>query len=198
MKKVLLEQPKPKPGAKPTRGGQSTGPTQTSTPPADPTPTEGPTTDAPTQEPTVTTSPYEKWATVFKFTTQDNKEVAIRLDNELKSAIEKFKTAGFDDDDAFVRAVVETYPKVTYIFFLKGTADIKESVTENGSEYFKRTLCFPGFKFGIVISIGHLRNQIQYLHKNSQHHYQMSCNIYIHLYRFQNSHFFPLVILYFC
>lgn len=102
------------------------------TPPADPTTPADSTRDTPTQEPTVTASPYEKWATVFKFTTQDNKEVAIRLDNELKSAIEKFKIAGFDDDDAFVRAVVETYPKVSYVFFLKGTADIKESVIENG------------------------------------------------------------------
>lgn len=88
-----------------------------------------PGTPAQTQAPV---NQYQKWATVFKFTTQDNKEVRIALDNELTSAIEKWKLAGFDDDDSFVRAVIETYPKVTYIYFVKGTANIKESVKELG------------------------------------------------------------------
>ncbi len=36
-------------------------------------------------------NPYEKWGRVFKFTTEDDKEVRIAFNNELISAIEKFK-----------------------------------------------------------------------------------------------------------
>ena len=77
-------------------------------------------------------NPYEKWGTIFKFTTEDDKEVRIAFDNELISAIDKFKSVGFDEDDSFVRAVAETYPKIGYILFLKGSANLKESVEIKG------------------------------------------------------------------
>lgn len=109
--KVLLEQPVKKAGAQPNEPAQD----PKATPP-----------------PAPAASPYEKWGRVFKFTTEDDKEVIIALDNELISSIEKFKTAGFDDDDSFVRAVAETYPKIRFIHFLKGSADLKESVEIKG------------------------------------------------------------------
>jgi len=83
-------------------------------------------------KPAPATNPYEKWGRVFKFTTEDDKEVRIAFDNELISAIEKFKTAGFDEDDSFVRAVAETHPKIRFIHYLKGTANLKESVEIKG------------------------------------------------------------------
>jgi hypothetical protein len=82
--------------------------------------------------PVPASNPYEKWGRVFKFTTEDDKEVRIAFDNDLISSIEKFKSAGYDDDDSFVRAVTETYPKIRFIHFLKGTANLKESVEIKG------------------------------------------------------------------
>jgi hypothetical protein len=86
----------------------------------------------PVTPPAPAANPYEKWGRVFKFTTEDDKEVRIAFDNELISAIEKFKTAGFDEDDSFVRAVAETHPKIRFIHYLKGTANLKESVEIKG------------------------------------------------------------------
>jgi hypothetical protein len=109
---------------------KSKGVGTTPPPPADGTSTNYESQDKPAPAPT--SSPYEKWASVFKFTTEDDKEVRITFDNELISAIDKFKRAGFDEDDAFVRAVAETYPKIRFIHYLKGTANLKESVEVKG------------------------------------------------------------------
>lgn len=114
--KVLLEQPVKKPGAQPSEPAQVPSATDPNA----------------TQTPAPASNPYEKWGRIFKFTTEDDKEVRIAFDNELISAIEKFKTAGFDEDDSFVRAVAETYPKIRFILFLKGNADLKESVEIKG------------------------------------------------------------------
>jgi hypothetical protein len=112
--KVLLEQPVKKPGTQPSESAQ------------DPSGTDPNSTPAPAP------NPYEKWGTIFKFTTEDDKEVRIAFNNELISAIDKFKSVGFDEDDSFVRAVAETYPKIRYILFLKGSANLKESVEIKG------------------------------------------------------------------
>ena len=78
-------------------------------------------------------NPYEKWMTMFDFYDENDKEQKIIFDSELISAIEKFKSVGrYDDDDSFVRAVAETYPKIRYIVFLKGSANLKESVKIKG------------------------------------------------------------------
>ena len=92
----------------------------------------GQTTEPDQNVPTPAANPYEKWASVFKFTTEDDKEVRIAFDNELIAAIEKFKKANYDEDDAFVRAVAETYPKIRFIHYLKGTANLKESLEVKG------------------------------------------------------------------
>jgi hypothetical protein len=126
--KVLLEQPKKKPGAKPSEPVVNTTPP----PPSDAGQTAEPTSEPNQNVPTPAANPYEKWASVFKFTTEDDKEVRIAFDNELIAAIEKFKKANYDEDDAFVRAVAETYPKIRFIHYLKGTANLKESVEVKG------------------------------------------------------------------
>ena len=107
--RVLLEQPVKKPGA------------QTSAPAQDPNSTPPP-----------AANPYEKWGGIFRFKTEDDKEQKIIFDSELISAIEKWKKVGFDEDDSFVRAVIELYPKIRYILFIKGEAQLKESIEIKG------------------------------------------------------------------
>lgn len=109
--KVLLEQPVKKAGAQPNEPAQD----PKATPP-----------------PAPAASPYEKWIKFIDFYDENDKEQTIRFDSELISAIEKFKSVGYDDDDSFVRAVAETYSKVRYIRFLKGSVNLKESVKIKG------------------------------------------------------------------
>lgn len=90
----------------------------------------------PAQDPNATpqpaSNPYEKWGGIFRFKTEDDKEVKIVFDNELISTIDKWKRVGFDEDDSFVRAVIEINPKIRYILFIKGEANLKESVEIKG------------------------------------------------------------------
>jgi hypothetical protein len=83
-------------------------------------------------KPAPATNPYEKWGGIFRFKTEDDKEVKIVFDNELISTIDKWKRVGFDEDDSFVRAVIEINPKIRYILFIKGEAKLKESVEIKG------------------------------------------------------------------
>lgn len=107
--RVLLEQPVKKPGAQPSEPAQD-----------------------PNATPQPAANPYEKWGGIFRFKTEDDKEQKIIFDNELISAIEKWKKVGFDEDDSFVRAVIELYPKIRYILFIKGKARLKESIEIKG------------------------------------------------------------------
>ena len=86
----------------------------------------------PMTPPTPAPNPYEKWGGIFRFKTEDDKEQKIIFDSELISAIEKWKKVGFDEDDSFVRAVIELYPKIRYILFIKGEAQLKESIEIKG------------------------------------------------------------------
>ena len=101
-----------------------------STPPPPPNePDQDPVTSS---TPAPAANPYEKWGGIFRFKTEDDKEQKIIFDSELISAIEKWKKVGFDEDDSFVRAVIELYPKIRYILFIKGEAQLKESIEIKG------------------------------------------------------------------
>jgi hypothetical protein len=136
MKKVLLEQPKPKPGAKPTRVGQSTGETQTP-PPASPDSSGGSSEapamdDRPQQSGTSVPPPAQSTGTpaaqtdvnsvaqkrdgldffnTFTFKDYEGKPYKFSDDDkgDILDLLPKFNSINnkkYDNDDAFVRAAI--------------------------------------------------------------------------------------------
>lgn len=156
MKKVILEQPKPKPGAQPTRGGSSTQTTTAPTtpdtggsveaPPQDTTPT-GSSTSVPAPATSTTSTPAKvetkreglEYFTTFVFKDKEGKEFKFSDDDksEVLDLLPKFTNINgkkYDNDDAFVRASIYYLLKkgkpvfsVTYLNDAKTTIQLDEN-----------------------------------------------------------------------
>ena len=79
---------------------------------------------------------FKHWNDTFVFKTEDKgnpgqyKEVKIKME-DVMDRIDHYRKK-YDEDDAFVRAVVDTHEDVVKIMYTKGLADINESATPRG------------------------------------------------------------------
>jgi hypothetical protein len=87
---------------------------------------------------------FKHWKDTFTFKSGDDKnpgqykEVKINME-DVMDRIDHFRKK-YDEDDAFVRAVIDTHEDVVKIMYTKGLADIRESVTPRGLALVLRTL----------------------------------------------------------
>ena len=87
---------------------------------------------------------FKHWKDTFTFKSEDDKnpgqykEVKISME-DVMDRIDHFRKK-YDEDDAFVRAVIDTHEDVVKIMYTKGLADIRESVTPRGLALVLRTL----------------------------------------------------------
>lgn len=87
---------------------------------------------------------FKHWNDTFIFKTEDKKnpgqfkEVKISME-DVMDRIDHYRKK-YDEDDAFVRAVVDTHEDVVKIMYTKGLADIHESFTPRGLALLLRTL----------------------------------------------------------
>jgi len=87
---------------------------------------------------------FKHWKDTFTFKSEDDKnpgqykEVKISME-DVMDRIAHFRKK-YDEDDAFVRAVIDTHEDVVKIMYTKGLADIRESVTPRGLALVLRTL----------------------------------------------------------
>ena len=79
---------------------------------------------------------FKHWKETFTFKSEDKgnpgqyKEVKIKME-DVMDRINHYRKK-YDEDDSFVRAVVDTHPDVVKIMYTKGLADINESATPRG------------------------------------------------------------------
>ena len=79
---------------------------------------------------------FKHWKETFTFKSEDKgnpgqfKEVKIKME-DVMDRISHYRKK-YDEDDSFVRAVVDTHPDVVKIMYTKGLADINESATPRG------------------------------------------------------------------
>lgn len=79
---------------------------------------------------------FKHWKETFTFKSEDKsnpgqfKEIKIKME-DVMDRIDHYRKK-YDEDDAFVRAVVDTHDDVVKIMYTKGLADINESVTPRG------------------------------------------------------------------
>ncbi len=79
---------------------------------------------------------FKHWNDTFVFKTEDKgkpgqyKEVKIKME-DVMDRIDHYRKK-YDEDDAFVRAVIDTHDDVVKIMYTKGLADIHESATPRG------------------------------------------------------------------
>lgn len=79
---------------------------------------------------------FKHWNDTFVFKTEDKgnpgqyKEVKVKME-DVMNRIDHYRKK-YDEDDSFVRAVVDTHPDVVKIMYTKGLADINESATPRG------------------------------------------------------------------
>ena len=79
---------------------------------------------------------FKHWNDTFVFKSEDKgkpgqyKEVKIKME-DVMDRIDHYRKK-YDEDDAFVRAVVDTHEDVVKIMYTKGLADIHESATPRG------------------------------------------------------------------
>jgi hypothetical protein len=87
---------------------------------------------------------FKHWKDTFIFKSQDDKnpgqykEVKINMD-DVMDRINHYRKK-YDEDDAFVRAVIDTHDDVVKIMFTKDLANIHESVTPRGLALVLRTI----------------------------------------------------------
>ena len=87
---------------------------------------------------------FKHWKDTFTFKSEDKnnpgqyKEVKINME-DVMDRIDHFRKK-YDEDDAFVRAVIDTHEDVVKIMYTKGLADIRESVTPRGLALVLRSL----------------------------------------------------------
>jgi|688.fasta_scaffold02941_4 hypothetical protein len=87
---------------------------------------------------------FKHWKDTFTFKSEDDKnpgqykEVKISME-DVMDRIDHFRKK-YDEDDAFVRAVIDTHEDVVKIMYTKGLADIRESATPRGLALVLRTL----------------------------------------------------------
>ncbi len=87
---------------------------------------------------------FKHWKDTFTFKSEDEKnpgqykEVKINME-DVMDRIDHFRKK-YDEDDAFVRAVIDTHEDVVKIMYTKGLADIRESATPRGLALVLRTL----------------------------------------------------------
>lgn len=87
---------------------------------------------------------FKHWNDTFVFKTEDKgkpgqyKEVKIKME-DVMDRIDHYRKK-YDEDDAFVRAVVDTHEDVVKIMYTKGLADIHESATPRGLALVLRAL----------------------------------------------------------
>ena len=87
---------------------------------------------------------FKHWKDTFIFKSQDDKnpgqykEVKINMD-DVMDRINHYRKK-YDEDDAFVRAVIDTHDDVVKIMFTKDLANIHESVTLRGLALVLRTI----------------------------------------------------------
>ena len=79
---------------------------------------------------------FKHWKETFTFKSEDKgnpgqfKEIKIKME-DVMDRIDHYRKK-YDEDDSFVRAVVDTHPDVVKIMYTKGLADINESATPRG------------------------------------------------------------------
>jgi len=86
---------------------------------------------------------YKHWKDTFKFQsyndeTAEYKDVKLNME-DVMDRIDHYRKK-YDEDDAFVRAVIDTHEDVVKIMYTKGLADIHESATPRGLALVLRTL----------------------------------------------------------
>jgi hypothetical protein len=87
---------------------------------------------------------FKHWKETFTFKSEDKnnpgqyKEVKLSME-DVMDRINHYRKK-YDEDDAFVRAVVDTHDDVVKIMYTKGLADINESATPRGLALVLRTL----------------------------------------------------------
>ena len=87
---------------------------------------------------------FKHWKDTFTFKSGDDKnpgqykEVKINME-DVMDRIDHYRKK-YDEDDAFVRAVIDTHEDVVKIMYTKGLADIHESATPRGLALVLRTL----------------------------------------------------------
>jgi hypothetical protein len=87
---------------------------------------------------------FKHWKETFTFKSEDKnnpgqyKEVKLSME-DVMDRINHYRKK-YDEDDAFVRAVVDTHEDVVKIMYTKGLADINESATPRGLALVLRTL----------------------------------------------------------
>lgn len=87
---------------------------------------------------------FKHWKDTFTFKSEDDKnpgqykEVKINME-DVMDRIDHFRKK-YDEDDAFVRAVIDTHEDVVKIMYTSGLADIHESARPRGLALVLRTL----------------------------------------------------------
>ena len=87
---------------------------------------------------------FKHWKDTFIFKSQDDKnpgqykEVKITMD-DVMDRIDHYRKK-YDEDDAFVRAVIDTHDDVVKVMYTKDLADIHESATPRGLALVLRTI----------------------------------------------------------